>query len=117
MMETLAAYIVPAAAGIILGFAYFGGLWLTMQALPSTRHPALLVIGSYLSRLAMAFASLLAIALLGGWKPLLVSMGGFLLVKVVLAWSLGPYRKTMGYLEARPAGTGGLEEVEDGNQS
>lgn len=116
-MDTASDYILPAAAGVLLGFAYFGGLWLTMQALPATRHPALLVIGSYFGRLALAFATLLAIALLGGWKPLLVSLGGFLVVKVVLAWSLGPYRRTMGYLEARPAGSGVMEEADDGNQS
>lgn len=111
-MEIAAVYILPAAAGAALGFAYFGGLWLTMRALPTSRQPALLVFASYFGRLFMASATLLAIALIGGWRPLLAALGGFLTIKVVLAWKLGPYGLKQGHVPLKP-----LEGAEDGNQS
>jgi F1F0 ATPase subunit 2 len=66
--------------GGLVGLFYFGGLWLTVRALPHTRNPALLVLGSFMGRTAV---SLFALYLLmdGRWERLLAGMAGFLLAR------------------------------------
>jgi F1F0 ATPase subunit 2 len=66
--------------GGLVGLFYFGGLWLTVRALPHARNPALLVLGSFMGRTAV---SLFALYLLmdGRWERLLAGMAGFLLAR------------------------------------
>jgi F1F0 ATPase subunit 2 len=67
-------------AGVLLGFFYFGGLWMTVQRLPSIRHPALLTLGSFLGRTAIAM--LVFYSVMGGsLVNLLVCLVGFLLAR------------------------------------
>lgn len=47
-------------AGLLLGGAYFGGLWLTLRRLPRWRHPFLLMGLSLFVRLAVLLG-------VGGW--------------------------------------------------
>mgnify|MGYP001546364899 CR=1 FL=1 len=47
-----------ALAGIGLGGLYFGGLWLTVRGIAGARHPAPVVVGSYVARLALVLRSL-----------------------------------------------------------
>jgi len=60
MTRWLAAF----AIGAALGTAYFGGLWLTLLRLGSTKRPGLLVLGSYVLRLG---GVTVALWLLVGW--------------------------------------------------
>jgi F1F0 ATPase subunit 2 len=66
--------------GALIGLFYFGGLWLTVRALPRAGNPGLLVMGSYVGRTAV---SLLALYLLmdGRWERLLAGMAGFLVAR------------------------------------
>lgn len=88
-MDALTYILFPAIAGIGLGTVYFGGLWLTLQRLATSRRPAFLVLGSYLGRMALCFLALLAIARLGGWQGLLVCLAGFITVRFVIVRRLG----------------------------
>jgi F1F0 ATPase subunit 2 len=66
--------------GALIGLFYFGGLWLTVRALPKAGNPGLLVMGSFVGRTAV---SLLALYLLmdGRWERLLAGMAGFLVAR------------------------------------
>lgn len=75
--------------GIVLGTAYFGGLWLTVRRLPTARHPALLSLGSFFIR---TLVTMLGFYLVMGsqWERLLLCLGGFLLARTVLMHRWGP---------------------------
>lgn len=119
MYATVIDLAVPLLAGLGLGAFYFGGLWWTMRALPGSSHPALLVIASYFGRMAVAFAVFLLVALGGSWERLVACLAGFLLVKLLMIFRLGPERDSPG--TGLKVGLGGaghtLPEVEDGNHS
>jgi F1F0 ATPase subunit 2 len=48
--------------GCVAGAVFFGGLVLTVARLPVARRPELLVVGSFLARLAVVGATLLLVA-------------------------------------------------------
>lgn len=63
--------------GAVLGFFFFGALWLTIRRLPETPRPGLTLAGSYLLRLVLATAGFLWLA----WQGigcLLAGLVGFL---------------------------------------
>ncbi len=74
----------PAVAGIVIGAFYFGGLWLTLGRLMSTKRPALLTLGSYLGRLAVCFLCFLLLARVAGWIGLLVCLAFFILARTAM---------------------------------
>ncbi|WP_052035230.1 ATP synthase subunit I [Xenococcus sp. PCC 7305] len=49
-MASIIAFII----GLGLGLFYFGGLWLTVQQLPVSKHPYRLVVFSFLFRLGIS---------------------------------------------------------------
>jgi F1F0 ATPase subunit 2 len=66
-----------------LGLFYFGGLWLTVRHLPSSRSPALLTLGSFLGRTAVTLTGFYLV--MGGrWERLLACFVGFLLMRTIL---------------------------------
>lgn len=72
--------ILALVTGMGLGIVYFGGLWLTVQQLPKTRHPWLLVTGSLVGRMAIAVAGL-AFVMDGHWERLMACLLTFLWVR------------------------------------
>ena len=77
-------------AGIALGCFYFMGLWWTIKKLPSARKPVLLNTGSFLLRMAVALTGFYLILEQGKWQMLVVSLLGFIAVRVLLVRRLGP---------------------------
>lgn len=73
-----------AAGGGLLGAAFFWGLWWTVQALPRSQRPALLVLGSYLVRFAAAGLGFYLTARLGDGRHLIAALGGFLVARAAL---------------------------------
>jgi F1F0 ATPase subunit 2 len=70
-------------AGIGLGLFYFGGLWVTVQSLPKSNHPALTAFGSFILRTgAVIFVFYLVMD--GRVERLAVSMLGFILARQIL---------------------------------
>ncbi len=57
--------------GTILGFIFFGGLKLTLQKTAAVKHPALLIILSYLLRMAVLFGGLALLAVYAGLGALI----------------------------------------------
>ena len=70
-------------AGFTLGIVFFGGLWLTVRALPKYRHPTLVIIGSFWGRTAFVLAGFV-LAIDHRWQYAAASLIGFLIARFVL---------------------------------
>lgn len=88
-MNQVGVLVLAFAAGLGLGLFYFGGLWLTVQRLPRSRHPGLLTLGSLIVRLGVTLPGFYLV-MAGRWERLLVCLAGFLVVRLVLVRRLGP---------------------------
>jgi F1F0 ATPase subunit 2 len=69
--------------GMGAGVLYFGGLWWTVRRLPAARQPALLTFGSFLVRTGVSLVAF-CFASGGHWQRILVSLLGFIIVRVFL---------------------------------
>lgn len=76
-------------AGAILGALFFGGLWLTVQILPTTRWPVLVAFGSMMGRIGVAVLGFYLI-MDGSWQRLLACLVGFILMRQALIRWLRP---------------------------
>ena len=75
--------------GIFLGVFYFGGLWLTVSALPRKKRPKRWLAVSYVLRLAGALAGFWIIIYKGG-SAFFFTLAAFFLVRVTLTRVLIP---------------------------
>jgi F1F0 ATPase subunit 2 len=73
--------------GAALGALFFGGLWWTLQQLTNAKHPALLVLGSALLRMAAALLGFYVCVRINV-TALLLCLAGFLLMRVLLTRAL-----------------------------
>jgi F1F0 ATPase subunit 2 len=88
-MTQILSLLLAVLAGLALGLWYFGGLWLTVQRLPSARHPGVLSLMSLIIRLGLTLA-VFYLVMAGRWERLLACLVGFLLMRTVLVRRLGP---------------------------
>lgn len=72
------------AAGGVLGLLHLGGLWVTLQALPSARAPGLLLAGSLLAR-TLAVAVAIGLLTRGEPVPLAATMLGLVLSRRIVS--------------------------------
>jgi len=77
-------------SGVMLSGLYFGGLWITLRRLPLSRHPAILLMLSLTSRMALLLSGFYLILKVGQWDHLSVALIGFILARILLARRLGP---------------------------
>ena len=77
------------AAGAAVGAFHFGGLWLTVRRVATSKRPMLLTFGSFVVRAVVAVAVMVWIARMH-WQLLLAAMAGFVLVRVVMTRKLRP---------------------------
>jgi F1F0 ATPase subunit 2 len=69
--------------GILLGVFFYGGLWLTVRRLPTTRHPMALTLGSLLLRMALTLAGFFLV--IGGrWQNAVTLLVGFTAARLFL---------------------------------
>jgi F1F0 ATPase subunit 2 len=88
---TMLLYLIAAfTAGVALGAVYFAALWHTLQQLPSAKSPARLLLISYLLRLAGVMAGFYLIMGAGHWERLLSAAFGFIIVRKIMTYRLGP---------------------------
>jgi F1F0 ATPase subunit 2 len=91
---TLSAIMVLAAAftaGLALGAVYFIALWQTVRRLPQAASPVRLMLGSLILR--MAILTLGFYLVMGGhWERLAVALAGFILMRKILTYRLGPQK-------------------------
>lgn len=80
----ITAFAAAFLAGVILGGIYFGALWLTLRQLPHRRRPGLFLVASLTGRLGILLIAFYLILISRHWIPLLASLIGFLIVRVLL---------------------------------
>lgn len=87
MINEVLRYILVFVAGAILGAAFFGGLWLTVQQLPRSKHPALLFLFSGIARTILVITGIWLVA---NRDPVAVvtCLGGFVCTRVVTMQNL-----------------------------
>ena len=78
--------------GGALGAIFFGGLWWTVRRGVSSKHPALLFLGSMLARTGIVLSGFY-LASCGHWDRLLLCLLGFTIARPILTWlSRSPVR-------------------------
>lgn len=91
-------FVLAVLTGFCLGILFFGGLWMTVLAMPKSRHPVVIAVASFWVRTAVVIAGLL-LAMDGRWQRALACLVGFILVRILLSrWIPGNY----------PAGKGAI---------
>jgi F1F0 ATPase subunit 2 len=76
------------AIGVIFGLFYFGGLWLTLQRLPTSANPALLMFASFTLRTAVVVGGFVLVR--GDrWQENLLWLAGFIAARMALTRLLG----------------------------
>lgn len=75
------------AAGFGAGVLFFGGLWLTVRHLDTMRHPALVILLSFVTRLVLALGVIWWFCR-DGFLQLALCMAGFLVARFVLIRSV-----------------------------
>lgn len=76
-------------AGVLLGFVFYGGLWLTVRHLTVTSHPAALTLYSLLVRTAVVCGGILSVAR-GRWQNVLACLAGLAASRLLVSrfWAL-----------------------------
>ena len=88
-MNEAATLALASGAGVLLGAAFFGGLWCTVRRGLSSRRPALLFLGSLLLRTGVVLAGFHLVA--GGrWSRLLACLLGFVVARIIVTHLAGP---------------------------
>lgn len=75
--------------GLLIGVVFFGGLFWTIQRLPTAQNPALLFFVSFVVRTAIALGGFYVVAA-GNWQRVLVAAVGFFVARVILVRALNP---------------------------
>jgi len=95
MTESIALHVLMAfVAGLLLGFFYFGSLWLTVQSLVKVKRPALLSIVSFFVRTGITLGGFF-IVMSGHWERSLACMFGFLVMRRILTHRYGFDRQAL----------------------
>ncbi len=74
------------AAGVTLGVLFYGGLWITVRWLATTRYPIPVTLGSLLVRMVMVLTGLLLVAR-GRWQNVLACLAGLLIGRLAVSRS------------------------------
>jgi F1F0 ATPase subunit 2 len=70
--------------GVLLGALFFGGLWLTARRLVESPRPGLLLLGSYLLRLALVGVGFYGVLRTWGTPAVFAALLGLLVTRVLL---------------------------------
>jgi F1F0 ATPase subunit 2 len=77
-------------AGLFFGAFYFIALWQTVQRLPSAKSPARLMLTSFILRMAVVLSGFYLVMGGGHWERLASAMLGFIIIRKILTYRLGP---------------------------
>lgn len=83
-MSALTSHTLALFCGVLLGAAFFQGLWITLKNLPASQRPALRLLMSLLIRFSLAVGVFMGLARYGEWSHLLVAAIGFTALRLVL---------------------------------
>ena len=89
-MNTVVVLAVAFTVGMVLGAFYFIALWRTVRQLPVAKSPARLLLGSLIIRMVVVMAGFYLVMGAGHWERLTAAMLGFIIVRKILTYFLGP---------------------------
>ena len=69
--------------GLVLGTLFFGGLWLTMKKVLTSKMPGLLFSGSFLIRAGITMIGFYYISL-GHWQRLVICVIGYIVARILV---------------------------------
>ena len=72
------------SAGVLLGFTFFWGLWLTIAGLERAQRPVRRVLTSLLLRFGVVIAGFYLLARLGSWEHVIAGVIGFVLSRLLV---------------------------------
>lgn len=78
-------YLASFGAGCLLGAIFLWGLWLTVQRIPQSAHPASLTLVSLGLRFSAALSVFYVIAHFGTWQHLIIAAVGFTLPRLIIS--------------------------------
>lgn len=82
-MNDTVILVLAAGAGVLLGAAFFGGLWWTVQRSLASRRPALWVLGSFVLRMGIGLAGFYFVS--GGrMDRLMACLLGFVIARFIV---------------------------------
>ena len=87
-MNNILLLIASFVAGVLLGLAFFWGLWATVKQLGQKRHPVLMILGSLALRFGLVLFGFYLLAQHGGWQQALSAAIGFTLIRVLIVHRL-----------------------------
>jgi len=70
-------------AGLLFGAVFFGGLWWTVGKGVSSKHPALLFLGSLLLRMSLVLLGFYFVGR-GDWHRLMACLVGFVIARFIV---------------------------------
>jgi F1F0 ATPase subunit 2 len=82
-MDNLFYMVFVFIVGLLLGYLFFGGLWLTVKKAMDSKKPALWFFGSLILRVGVAMLGFYYVSL-GDWKNLLICLIGFVLARFMV---------------------------------
>jgi F1F0 ATPase subunit 2 len=88
-MPNTIGIVLALVTGVLLGLAYFGGLWWTVRKGISSPRPALLFLGSLMLRMAVALTGFYLISR-GDWRRFAACLVGFILARTLTLRLAGP---------------------------
>lgn len=83
-MNIFLSTLLSIAAGIVIGVFFYGGLWLTVRALMTARHPVLLSLASFWTRTVVALAGIVLVSN-ARWQNAVACLAGFALGRGVVS--------------------------------
>lgn len=82
-MNSALSLLAPFAVGLVVGLAFFGGLWLTVRRLDRMKNPGPVIFLSSILRIALAMAAILWVSR-DGLPAIGSCLAGFLLARFFL---------------------------------
>ncbi len=82
-MNDTALIIIAFIEGIALGIVFFGGLWLTVKKTLTVKVPWVLVLGSFIFRVAITLTGFYFIGS-GNWQRLISCLIGFIAARFII---------------------------------
>ncbi len=89
MNPSVVSMLASAFSGSALGLFYFGGLWLTIRRIASSRRPGMLMLVSFIIRLLVTLCGFYLV-MDGRWERILACLVGFLVVRFALTRFFAP---------------------------
>ena len=77
-----------AGVGLLLGVAFYGGLWWTVRMVVTSERPATWMVGSLLLRTSSVLGGFYLVGR-GDARRLLVCLGGFVVARILVTWVTG----------------------------